>query len=251
MRRNALPAVIVVVALLAAGTAGAALTLGGTGTADAADANGSTTPGKTIAVSAEGTASAAPDEAIVEVAVVAEGDDPAAIRDRLASGAADLRAALRDANVPADQVETTEYRIDQAPRYPEKTETEPAYRGVHAFRIELPDTDRAGPVVDAAAGTGAEVRSVSFTLSKGSEADLRDAALRDAMNGARRQAGTIADAGDLRVVGVDSVDATAGSVRPVRYEATAVAAGGSGGTSIEGGDVTVTANVRVVYNATG
>lgn len=94
--------IVVVVALLAAGTASAALALGGGTTAPAATAqptNDSATGDKSITVSAQGSASAAPDEAIVEVAVVAEGDDSAAVRDRLANGSAALRTALQQANV--------------------------------------------------------------------------------------------------------------------------------------------------------
>lgn len=233
----------VVVALVAAGTAGAVLTTSSSGqTAQHAG-------DRTVTVSGEGTASAAPDRAVVVAAVVVEGDDPAAIRDDLATGAENLRSALEEAGVPDSQVTTGEYNIreNHAPR-PE-SESAAQYRGVHAFEVELDDTDDTGAVVDAAAGAGAEIQTVRFTLSEESRADLRDEALTSAMADAERQAGTIADASDLRVTGVASVDATSGRVRPFTIEAAADST--DGGTAIESGDVSVSASVTVVYNATG
>lgn len=242
MRHRTLFVAAVVVAVVAAGTAGAVLTAGSAQTSQHST-------DRTISVSGEGTASAAPDRAVVVAAVVVEGDDPATIRDELASGASDLRSALSEANVPEDSVTTSEYNIRENSPYRPDTEPTAQYRGVHAFEIELDSTDRSGAVVDAAAGAGAQIQTVRFTLSEESRADLRDEALTSAMDDAERQAGTIADAGDLRVTGVGSVDATSGRVVPVAYEA--AAADGAGGTAIESGDVSVSASVTVVYNATG
>jgi uncharacterized protein YggE len=241
--RNVLVAAVVV-ALLAAGTAGAVLTTGSSGqTAQHAG-------DRTVTVSGDGSASAAPDRAVVVAAVVVEGDDPAAIRDDLATGAERLRSALEEAGVPDSQVTTGEYNIrENRPRRPD-AEPDAQYRGVHAFEVELAGTDDTGAVVDAAAGAGAEIQTVRFTLSAESRDELRDEALTSAMADAERQADTIADASDLRVTGVASVDATSSRVRPFALDV-AAAESADGGTAIESGDVSVSASVTVVYNATG
>lgn len=203
-------------------------------------------PGQTITVAGSGEASSQPDQAVVSVAVVVDGEDPTTVRAALANGTADLRTALRDAGVPDGAVTTVEFAVRQTPRDGRK-EPAPSYTGVHAFEVTLNDTGRAGAVVEAAAGAGAEVRAVRFTLAPETRERLRDAALRAAVADARSQAGTLADAGDLSVVGVASMDATDGGFQPARFETAA----GDTGTSIEAGDVTVSTTVRVVFNATG
>jgi len=185
--------------------------------------------------------------------VTAEGDDPAAIRSELASGAEELRSALSEAGVADDSIETAGYSIEEPPRRVppgEGGESGPELRGVHSFEVTLSDTDRAGAVVDAAAGAGAEVESVRFTLAEDTREDLRNDALENAMSNARGQADTLASSGGLSVTGVASIDATGTNYRPVAYES--AAAGGAGGdTTIESGDVSVETSVRVVYNASG
>lgn len=246
MRRRNLAVIAVVTALVAAGTAGAALTPASQeSAADHAQ-------DRTITVTGDGTASTTPDKAVVDVAVVAEGEDPAAIREQLATGAADLRNELDQAGVDDDQITTQEYNIRQNPRHPrERDDDEPTYRGVHGFRIELNQTDQVGTVVDAAANAGAEVNSVQFTLTEETRDDLRDEALQNAMDDAERQAETLASAGNLNVTGVASIDASERNYRPVRYDAAVAEASDGGGTSIETGDVSVSVGVQVKYNATG
>ncbi|RXK51641.1 SIMPL domain-containing protein [Halorientalis pallida] len=235
--------------VLTVGAAGTVLAMGGTGTQPAQAAD---TGDQSITVSGEGSASAQPDQAVLRFAVTAEGDDPAAIRSELASGASDLRSALSEAGVADDSIETAGYSIEEPPRRvppgSEGGETGPDLRGVHTFEVTLSDTDRAGPVVDAAAGAGAEVESVQFTLAEDTRADLRNQALENAMSDARGQADTLASAGSLSVTGVASIDATGTNYRPVAYEDTARQSA-SGGTTIETGDVSVETSVRVVYNA--
>ncbi|WP_336002298.1 SIMPL domain-containing protein [Halorientalis halophila] len=250
MRKTALLAALAAV-VLTVGAAGTVLALDGGG-AEPAQTDGGT-DNQTITVSGEGEASAQPDEAVLRLAVTAEGGEPSAIRSELSSGASDLRSALSEAGVDDDSVETVDYRIEEPPRRGpprEGGDSGPELRGIHAFEVTLSNTDRAGAVVDAAADAGAEVQSVRFTLADDTRADLRDQALEDAMNDADRQADTLANAGDLSVTGVQRVDATGGNFRPVRYDA-AMAESGDGDTSIETGDVSVTTSVRVVYGASG
>jgi uncharacterized protein YggE len=236
--------------VLTVGAAGTVLAMGGTGTqpAEAATDGGSS---QTITVSGEGSASAQPDQAVLRFAVTAEGSDPAAIRSELSGGASDLRSALSETGVAEDDIETAGYSIEEPRRRAppgERDGSGPELRGVHAFEVTLDDTDRAGAVVDAATGAGAEVESVRFTLAADTREDLRDQALEHAMGDARGQADTLASAGSLSVTGVASIDATATSYRPVAYDTERAQAGG-GATTIETGDVSVSTSVRVVYNA--
>jgi uncharacterized protein YggE len=221
-----------------------ALTLG-LGTAGA-DSPGASTTDRSITVSATGDASATPDEAVVGLAVTAAGDDPGTVRDELVTGAEDLRRALDELGV---EYKTVSYSLSE-PRRHEREPNTPGYRGVHAFQVTLDDPDATGSVVDAAADANASVRNVQLTLSDGRQENLRDEAITNAMSDARQQANTIAAAGGLSVVDTFSVTASQRHYRPVSYEMAAAGGDGGGSTSIEGGDVTVSYQVEVTYNAT-
>ena len=244
MQRDRLPILVVVAALLAAMLAGAALVA----PTDARSADASAD--RSISVDATGSADAAPDRAVVRVAVTANGDDPAAVRDDLAANADALRESLAAAGVDESQYETAEYRIDARRDERGDTPEVAGYRGVHGFVVRLEDPQRAGDVIDAAANASAEVQHVRFTLSEERRTELREQAIENAMTDARSQADTVAENGDLQVTGVNSVDASQQRYRPVEYDAAAPRAAEAGGTSVETGDVSVSYQVRVTYDAT-
>lgn len=205
---------------------------------------------RVIHVSGTGTVDTAPDQAVLEVAVLAEGDEPAPVRDDLSTGAADLTDTLDDLGV---EYETSEYNIRQD-RHSRDEDEESSYRGAHAFELTLDDPDRIGEVVDGAVEAGAEVSSVRLTLSDEQREQLRNDAIEAAMEDARGQADTIAATSGLVVTDVSSVDAAQQRFSPVAYDGQrAVAEGDDAGappTRIETGEVTVTYRVSVTYNAT-
>lgn len=245
MQRERLAVLIITISLMAMALVGVAVVspIGADTPADSAD--------RTITVEAVGGADSPPDRAVLRVAVTANGEDPAVVRDDLATGADALRSALESAGLTEDDYETATYRIDEPRRPRDSPPEEPAYRGIHAFEVTLDDPDRTGAVIDAAADSDAEVNNIRFTLSEASREELREEAIENAMGDARTQADTIADSGELHVTGVQRVDATQQRFRPVSYEQEAADAGaGSAGTAIETGDVSVQYQVRVTYNAT-
>ena len=245
MKRDILPILVVVVALLAAVLTGAALVA----PSDAQDPD--TNANRTVSVDATGEADAAPDQAVVRVAATAEGDDPQTVRDDLAANSDALREELSNASVEPDQYETDEYRIRERRRPPREEDGDaPDYRGVHGFVVTLEDPQRAGEIIDAAANTSAEIEVVRFTLSEDRRTELRERAIEDAMDDARSQAEAVAENGDLEVTSVASVDASQQRYRPVEYEAAAPRAADASGTEVETGDVSVNYQVRVTYNAT-
>lgn len=236
--------IAVLAVLVAAGVVAAGFGTAGAQTADS--------PAETISVSATGNADAAPDQAVVRVSITADGDDPAVVRDELASGTESLRNALDEQS--GVEYETERYSIHERPRRPpirDGPERErPRYEGTHSFEVTVDDPDDTGTVVDAAADAGAEIDNVELTLSSELREELRDEAIENAMSDARHQANVIASSADLSVVGVASVDASQRGYTPVRYET--AAAGGDGGapaTVIEGGAVSVSYDVSVTYNA--
>lgn len=245
MQRKGLAVLIVLVSLLAMTLVGVAVVspIGAQSPDDAAD--------RTVSVDATGGADAPPDRAVVRVSAVAEGDNPATVRDDLETDTDALRANFAETGLTDDDYETTEYRVRSSRPSP-REEDAPAYRGTHAFEVTLDDPDRVGAVIDATADADAEVGNIEFTLSEAVRTELREEAIANAMADARMQADAIARNGDLHVTSVASVDATQRSFSPVRYEADVAEAppADGAGTSVDTGDVSVEYAVEVTYNAT-
>jgi hypothetical protein len=208
--------------------------------------------GQTISVGASGIAEGTPDQAVLSVAVVATADSADAAREQVATDVERMRQALRDAGVADDQVRTAYFHLGPDYRYDRETGEQEVerYHAAHAFEVTLNDVDAAGEIIDVAVANGAtQVNGVRFGLSEEAQADLRAAALEDAMANADATAQTLAAASDLSVVGVHSV-ATSDVSYPRYFETAAVADSAGGRTTIESGPVTVTASVQVTYNAT-
>ena len=246
--KNALSAVLVAGLLVAAGVAGA--TALGAGPASASQP----TDSKSITVSASGDVEATPDQAVVRVAVTATGNDSTAVREALASNVESVREALTEYGIPADNVRTAHFDIRQERERTREGTEFGDYRGVHALEITTDDTDAAGEIIDLAVDNGADqIDGVSFTLSDEKREELHNDALEAAMANADTRADTLASASDLSVTSVHSIHSADTGYRPYRMETAYVAAdsaAAAGGTSVESGPVTVTADVRVTYNAT-
>lgn len=232
-RRSALA---VAVALLA-------LTAGCLGAVSAQDNTVADADGPTVSVSGTGAVSTDPDRALVAVAVVATGETAQEARSKAAERMNGLRAALADAGITDDQVETTGYFLH--PRYDRDGDLQ-EFQVTHGIRVETSDVENAGAIVDAAVAGGANrVNGVTFTLSADRERELRAEAIGDAVRFARADADAIADAAGVEVVGLRTAS-TSGGFTPVHYGREAVADAGAG-TTIDPGTVTVRVTVNAVY----
>jgi uncharacterized protein YggE len=248
MHRNTVLTAVLAAGLLVAAGAVGALAFG----SSPAAATGPADTGQSITVSADGEIEAQPDQAVVQVAITATGNDSTAVRETLAADTETLRDALTEYGVPADEIRTAYYDIRQERERTRNGVERGPYRGAHAFEITIDDTDAAGEVIDVAVENGADtVNGVSFTLSDEKREELYNDALEEAMANAETRADTLASAGDLTVTGVHSILSADTDYRAYRTE-TAYVAGdsASASTSVQSGPVTVTADVRVTYNAT-
>lgn len=239
---------LLVVATLAGGVAVAEL--GGSGAVQPEQAQ---TGDRTITVSGSGTAEATPDEAVVSLEVAATADTATAARERVASNASAVRAALADLGLGEEQVRTAGYDLHQRPAErvrgaPE--EAEMVYHATHALRVELTDVDRAGAVIDAAVDSGASgVNGVRFTLSDATRQRLQQDALRAAMDDAETKAATLASSAGLALGDASSIS-TVDRGTPTPYLEAPARYAGDARTELPTGPVTVSTAVQVTYNAT-
>jgi uncharacterized protein YggE len=215
--------------------------------------------GSTVAVGGRASVTAEPDAATVRLQVVAAGEDPETVRNRLSRNASAARQALLDYGLDEEQVRSEAFRIRENYRARRDPDADlPAFRGAHELVIELEDTDAVGEVIDAAVESApVRVEGVQFGLSDERRERLRDEALAQAIEDARSEAELVATAENLELRSAEriatdrvSVDEPEGTV--VRQAAaTPTEAGGdaAGSTRVESGEVTVRASVTVVYNA--
>lgn len=234
--RHRLGAAIVVLVVVMAFAGTATLSTVGAG----AQETNETGSNVTITVDATGTTSAAPDLAVVDVAVEASAGSADAARAAVADNVSEMRAALTEAGVSDDRIRTTYFFI-QTEREDNGTVT---YRASQGFELRVP-VDEAGPVVDAAVAGGAtRVDGVQFTLTEETRRELRSDALEAALDNARADADVIASATGVDVRTVNAVETGGGDIGPVFAEAAR-----EDGTTFDPGPVTVTAQVTVTYEA--
>jgi len=248
MQRRALVAVGLAALLVIAGCSAGSSTTADTPTTSASDS--------TIRVAGSGSADAEPNQAVVDVAVVATAPDAATARRNLARNVSRMRTALTDAGVAEDRITTQRYDIRQDRRPPREEGADPGirYRAMHDFEITVTDPDRVGDVVDTAVANGAtEVDDVSFTLSTDRRRELERRARSAAMADARTKARALASDANLSVTGVNVIQTTRGGSPRAADEsayATETPVGtGAPPTDIESGPVTVRTSVQVVYAA--
>lgn len=204
----------------------------------------------TLTVTGTAGVTRAPDRATVSFRIETTNDVAAAATSANAAIANALTAKLAPLHIPAGAISTAGYALNYNPRPPKP---DPASQQRYGYTVErtvdvvVDDVNGAGAVVDAGVAAGVtNVNGISFTLRD------RQAAVRSAQAAALADA--VAQARNL---------ATAAKVRLVRIRA--IAPQGSGGpvpliravpgvmmsaavpTTIDPGNLTVTAGVTVVY----
>ncbi|HYD50495.1 MAG TPA: SIMPL domain-containing protein [Terriglobales bacterium] len=208
---------------------------------------------RTISVNGHAEISAAPDRVTLSVAVETEGDQAAAAVQENAQRSAKVIAALKQLIGSDDRVTTTGYSVH--PRYTTARPGEPVepkiigYTASNTVAVESRRIEAAGKLIDAAVSAGANrISQLRFTLAD--RAPYLRTALEQAGREAQAQAESIAAALGVELRGVLSA-ATSGPpiVQSKHFESYQMAAmrTADAASPIESGDVTVAADVQVVY----
>lgn len=205
---------------------------------------------RTITVSSRGEVAVAADRAIVSIAVETVHPQAETAVAENAERSARAAKAIQGFLGAEDKLTTSRYSLQ--PRYEHiKGEMEPRITGYVAsneVRVETAALDAVGRIVDAAIRAGANrVGSLQFTLAEREPSAQR--ALQLAGERARAEAETIARSLGVRIVRVLSASASQGGpIVPYRKEMMAMArADGLADTPIEAGDITIAADVHVVF----
>jgi hypothetical protein len=169
--------------------------------------------------------------------------------------AANVESALRQAGVRADEIETTDYRIEKVQEWDQKLErvVDKGYRTSNAFVVSTKDLKSVGPLLDVGVQAGANnVESISFELSDEKQREVKTESLRKATQNARDKADALADGAGVRLGRVLSLSENSYVVLPyARYDMMAVKAEMGGPemppTAVSPQAVHISAQVSVSY----
>jgi hypothetical protein len=200
-----------------------------------------------IRVTGEAKVSAAPDLAVLQVAVVIQARDARSAVAENARRAETALAALRESLGEGAELETAGVSVQPEWRHPEQGGRPEivGYTARHVVEARSSALDRVGGAIDAATASGAnEVQSLVFTLRDDEPVQAR--ALREAVARARRKAAAMAEALGVRIVRVNLAEESGAGVVPVqraRYGAELAQSAADVATPALPGQVEVHANV--------
>lgn len=208
-------------------------------------------PERTLSVSGQAEVLASPDRAQVSFGAEAQAKDAS---DAVAKVNAIMNQALENVKklgIDDDAIRTTQITLRPVYDQIEKDETGPAmvvaYRANNSVQVTVDDLSMVGNVLDAANDAGANRQNgVNFELKD--DAAMRAVALKQAAKEARDKAKALADVLGVRLVAVKSVrEGHVNIVYPRPYRGGMVAMAKSESTPVQAGQITVQANVSLVY----
>lgn len=240
--------VFAMLVLLGGGVAVGLATFGlSTAQADTLQQDAAAAPPRTITVVGEGTVSAAPDLATINIGVQVNDQDVTTATDQADQIMADLMAALQAEGIAESDIETAYYNlfIDR-PFSPDGQSGDPTYQLSNSLQITVRDLDNLTNILSTAIEAGANnINSVSFSIEDPS--DLRSEARREAVSNAEANAEELAD---LTGVAVGEVVRISEVVDQgaffVSEQASAVGLGGGGG-GITPGEVDISVQLQITY----
>jgi len=207
-----------------------------------------------ISVSGSGTVTGTPDRVQISFAVQNQNADVKIAQANNALTMNNVMDALAAAGIPRAQMKTTGYTITQINQQDTNgilSGPATSYQVTNTLQVTLNDTSTAGQIIDTAVNAGAnQVNSIQFMLSDEQAQALRSQALAKAVANARSDANAVAAALNVSITGTQSADISQGYTPVVysNYDSTALAAGKAAvPTPVQAGDITVTAQVTVVY----
>jgi uncharacterized protein YggE len=204
-----------------------------------------------LRVTGQGEVEITPDIGVITLSVETEGKTAADAQEQAAKRMQAVIQALRALNIPEKNIRTT--RASIRPVYPQPPKdgrsTEPlkpiGYRSSNSIRVEAPDPERIGPVIDRSLEAGAnQVSEIAFDVAD--QETPRMKALARAAANAQEKARAIADALGLKLGAV--LSAVEGGVsRPVAPQDRGMAMADAAATPVMPGAMTVSGSVTVEY----
>ncbi|MBO7748213.1 SIMPL domain-containing protein [Paenibacillus sp. MWE-103] len=215
--------------------------------------NGAAVQKNTITVSGNGKIEAAPDVAYVSVAVEARAATAKDAQAKNATQFSGLTKLLYETyKIATKDVKTTGFSVQPEYEYNPKDGSSKVkdYVAVHAVQVTTRDLNGIGKLLDDLSAAGANrVDGVRFDTEKQEQYELQ--ALDNAMANAKAKAAALAKAAGKQVTDVVTITQNSASSGPIFINkgemAAADSAAGAPSTSVQTGEITVSADITVVY----
>ena len=202
-----------------------------------------------ISVSGTGEAFGAPDLALLDLGVSAEGKTVKEARDTAAAAMNEVLDALKDDGVAEEDVQTRQFSIEPEYDYPDGKQVLIGFRVTNIVEAKVRDLDRLGEVVDDVAQAGGDVvqvQGLSFTVEEPD--DLRAQARKEAVADARARAEDLAELAGVKLGEPVSINEST-SVPPTPFLAgAAMERTQEAPTPIEPGELEISVTVDVVFD---
>lgn len=209
-------------------------------------------PERTLTVNGQAQVMVSPDRARVNLGAEAQESDASEATAKVNSIMNNALSNIKRLGIKEDAIQTTQ--VNLYPVYASLKSGDPGpakvvgYRATNTVQVTVDDLSLVGKVLDAANEAGANRQNgVNFELKDDTVAKAK--ALRLAAAEARTKAQALADALDVRLVELSVVNEGGVNVvypRAYAYDG-AMVAKGSAGTPIQSGQLTIQANVSLVY----
>lgn len=204
---------------------------------------------RTLTVTGQGTAKAAPDEANFSAGVVSQGQTAALALSANARAMNAVFASLRRQGVPDKSIQTS--GLSLSPQYQQCKPNQPCPQKIVGYEVSntvsvTVDLDKAGPVLDALGASGAnQMGGIGFSIHdpKPLLSQARTEAVKDAMDRAQ----TIAKASGVTLGPILSIAEGGSYVPRPMYKAMSTRALAQEAMPVAGGEETLSANVTVTW----
>jgi hypothetical protein len=205
---------------------------------------------RTIAVSGFGSVETPPDRATLNLSIDARESTVAAAQERAAEVTARVLELADEMDIPDSRVDTMSATVRPEYRWNRDDNTQEliGFIAQRQMRLEIHDLDKVGAVIERAVDVGVNQVSPPRLTSSRSRDAYRDA-LEKAVDDARQNAGRLADSLGLTLGDAIQVDAGSMIRPPVPVRRAEAMVMSDADQTYSAGDLTVTANVSVVFEA--
>jgi len=163
----------------------------------------------------------------------------------------DIIDGLRYKGFTEEDMETTQLSLREEYSWEDNTRKSEGWRATQTLKVKTTDLTKVGEIVDVAVENGAnQINNINFGLSEEKEQQYKKQALSEAAANAKDKAQTIADSLGVKLGKIKSVTESNYYYTPYRYTVAETAGDAvvKEVSTVLPEDVTVTANIAIVYN---
>ena len=203
-------------------------------------------PFSILTVSGTGSATCAPDQAVISIGVSTHAEDASKAQEQNSTRVASIIEGLQSIGIAQTDIQTNSYSFHPTYSRQENRENEiSGYQVDNTLTVTVKDIKLTGNVIDTALSHGAnQIHSLNFQVRD--QKKLRKGALLAAIHDAREKAEIIAAGLGHRIIGIHHVSENTGSFRGREFN-TLMLAKSADSTPIEAGTLSLDADVQIEF----